>query len=70
MDSSLKDMAWWVEFLGQWNGISFFFFPTPLPSPEFSVSSDTSGAIDYGAFMDNKINGSMVSGLLPNFHCP
>ena len=49
-----KDLAWWVEFFGQWNEISFFLFPTLEPLPDFSVSSDASGAIGYGAFMDNE----------------
>lgn len=49
-----KDLAWWVEFFGQWNGISFFLFPSLEPLPDFSVSSDASGAIGYGAFLDNE----------------
>ena len=49
-----NDLAWWVEFFGQWNGISFFPFPTLEPLPDFSGSSDILGAIVYGAFMDNK----------------
>ena len=49
-----KDLAWWVEFFGQWNGISFFLFPTLEPLPDFAVCSDASGVIGYGAFMDNE----------------
>ena len=49
-----KDLAWWVECFGQWNGISFFVFPTFEPLHDFSVSSDASGAIGYGAFMENE----------------
>ena len=47
-------LAWWVEFFGHWNGISFFLFPTLEPLPDFSVCSDASGAIDYGAFKDSE----------------
>ena len=49
-----KDLAWWVEFFGQWNGISFFLFPTLEPLPDFSVCSDASGVIGYSGFMDNE----------------
>ena len=49
-----KGLAWWVEFFGQWNGISFFFFRILEPLPDFSASSDASGAISYGAFIDNE----------------
>ena len=61
-----KDLAWWVEFFGQWNGISFFLFPTLEPLPDFSVSSDASGAIGYGPFMDNEwFNGRWSTLQLP-----
>lgn len=61
-------MAWWIELFGQWNGISFILYPTLEMLPDFSVSSDASGAIGYSAFWT--MDGSMVDGLLPNFHCP
>ena len=61
-----NDLAWWVECFGQWNGISFFLFPTLEPLPDFSVSSDASGAIGYGAFMDNEwFNGRWPTLQLP-----
>ena len=61
-----KDLAWWVEFFGQWNGISFFLFPTLEPLPDFSVCSDASGTIGYGAFMDNEwFNGRWSNLQLP-----
>ena len=61
-----KDLAWWVKFFGQWNGISFSFFPTLEPLPDFSVSSDASGAIGYGAFMHNEwFNGRWSTLQLP-----
>ena len=61
-----KDLAWWVEFFGQRNGISFFLFPTFEPLPDFSVSSDASGAIGYGGFMDNEwFNGRWSTLQLP-----
>ena len=36
-----KDLAQWVEFFGQWNGISCFLFPTLKPLSDFSVCSET-----------------------------
>ena len=61
-----KALAWWVAFFGQWNGISFFLFPTLEPLPGFSVSSDASGTIGYGAFMDNKwFNGQWSTLQIP-----
>ena len=61
-----KGLAWWVEFFGQWNGISFFLSPTLEPLPDFSVSSDASDAIGYGAFMDNEwFNGRWSTLQLP-----
>ena len=61
-----KDLAWWVEFFGQRNGISFFLFLTLEPLPDFSISSDASGAIGYGAFMDNeRFNGRWSTLQLP-----
>ena len=43
-----------VSFIVLWNGISFVLFPTLEPLPHFSVCSDASGGIGYGAFMDNE----------------
>ena len=54
------------NFFGQWNGISFFIFPTLEPLPDFSVCSDASGATGYGAFMDNEwFNGRWSSQQAP-----
>ena len=47
---------------------SFFLFPSLEPLPDFSVSSDASGAIGYGTLWT--MNGPMAGGLLSNFHCP
>ena len=61
-----KDLARWIEFFGQWIAISFFLFPTLKPLPDFFISSDASGAIGYGAFMDNKwFNGRWCTLQLP-----
>ena len=49
-----KDLAWWVKFFGQRNGISFFLFPALEPNPDFVVCSNPSGVIGYGAFMDSE----------------
>lgn len=38
-----KDLAWWLDFFSQWNGISFFLFPDLVPPPDISASSDASG---------------------------
>ena len=43
-----------MECFGQWNGISFFLFPTLEPLPDFAVCSDAPGVIGYGVFMDNE----------------
>ena len=56
-----KDLAWWMEFFGQWDGIAFFLFPTLEPIPDFSVCSDASGAIGYGAVLDTEwFNGTWL----------
>ena len=36
------DLAWWREFLHDWNGVAFLFPPTRLPKVE--MTSDTSGS--------------------------
>ena len=49
---------WSVE----WN----ILFPTLEPLPDFSISSDSSGAIGYGAFMDDEqFNGQWSTLQLP-----
>lgn len=49
-----KDLAWWIEFISTWNGISFFSFPGQTPLPNFQVGSDASGTLGYGAFLGSE----------------
>ncbi len=42
------DLAWWVEFLPQWNGISFLH--PPLSHIHMSMTSDASGSWGCGAW--------------------
>ena len=42
------DLAWWAEFLSQWNGSSFF--PPPLHIPRLALTSDASGSWGCGAW--------------------
>jgi len=49
-----RDLAWWMELFGQWNRILFLLFPTLEPLPDFTVCSDASGVIGYGAFITNE----------------
>lgn len=49
-----KDLHWWLDFFSQWNGIIFFLFPDLVPPPKFSVGSDASGTIGYGAHMNSE----------------
>ena len=44
-----RDLAWWLEFLQSWNGISFFRIPSGFSLPDLFVSSDSSGANGFGA---------------------
>ena len=44
-----RDLAWWLQFFGEWNGVSFFLTPSFNCLPDFHVSSDTAGALGYGA---------------------
>ena len=66
----IKDLAWRVEFLRQWNGISFFlsFFPHPF-SLSFFLSVLMHLVLLVMVLSWTK-NGSVVAALLPNFHCP
>lgn len=60
-----KDLAWWVEFFGQWNGISLFLFPTLEPLPDLMHLMHL---VPLLMVLLWTTNGSMVSGLLSNFH--
>ena len=61
-----KDLAWWVEFFGQWNGISFF--------PPLNLCLTFPSVLMHLVLLVMVLlwttNGSMVGGLLCNFHCP
>ena len=43
-----SDLAWWQEFISQWNGVSFLHLPPCLPQLE--VFSDASGSWGCGAW--------------------
>ncbi len=45
------DIAWWKEFVGDWNGVSFLRPPPHLPTVE--MTSDASGAWGCGAWHGN-----------------
>lgn len=44
-----RDLAWWLQFFREWNGRSFFLFPSVTCLPDFLVTSDAAGAIGFGA---------------------
>ena len=46
-----SDLAWWQEFIIQWNGVSFLFPPSHLPQVE--MTSDASGSWGCGAWYGN-----------------
>ena len=45
------DLAWWKEFISQWNGVSFL--PTPSHLPAVEMASDASGSWGCGAWHNN-----------------
>lgn len=47
------DLAWWLEFLQSWNGVSFFRMPSTSSFPDLFVASDSSGAVGFGAIWRN-----------------
>ena len=48
-----RDLAWWLEFLQSWNGVSFFRMPSICSFPDLFVASDSSGSLDFGAIWRN-----------------
>ena len=42
------DLSWRREFFISWDGLSYLLSPTWASLPDFSVSSDTAGALGYG----------------------
>ena len=48
-----KDVAMWLVFLKQWDGINIFLDIAPTNSPDLEFSSDASGSLGYGAFFNN-----------------
>lgn len=47
-----NDLLWWSAFLRDWNGVSFFTSPHWSSLSDLQVSSDASGAIGFGAYLD------------------
>ena len=45
------DLAWWKEFIGRWNGVSYL--PNPLHLPTMEMASDASGSWGCGAWHGN-----------------
>jgi hypothetical protein len=56
-----RDLAWWLEFLHSWNGVSFFRMPSVCSFPDLFVASDSSGAVGFGAIWSN----AWFSGIWP-----
>ena len=48
-----RDLAWWLEFLHSWNGVSFFRLPSICSFPDLFVASDSSGSHGFGAIWRN-----------------
>ncbi|XP_028416203.1 uncharacterized protein LOC114540089 [Dendronephthya gigantea] len=48
-----RDLAWWLEFLQSWNGVSFFRLPSVCAFPDLFVASDSAGATGFGAIWRN-----------------
>ena len=60
------DLAWWREFFQSWNGCSFLHYFQWASLPDFEVSSDTSGALGYGAvFQGHWFSGAWNKELFP-----
>ena len=45
-----RDLQWWQQFVGTWNGVSFWHFPGMRITSDLEVTSDAAGAIGYGAY--------------------
>ena len=43
------DLLWWIEFIEEWNGTSFFLLPGLMPVADLFVTSDAAGSTGYGA---------------------
>ncbi len=48
-----RDLAWWLEFFGEWNGVSFFRMSSVTSLPDLYVASDSSGSCGFGAVCGN-----------------
>ena len=44
-----RDLAWWMEFIGSWDGVSFFRMPSITSLPDMFIASDAAGAAGFGA---------------------
>ena len=47
-----KDIMWWSEFIGQWNGTSLMQSP-PVAADALSLYTDASGTLGFGAVFNN-----------------
>ena len=48
-----SDLAWWIEFFGSWDGVSFFRMPSITSLPDMFIASDAAGAAGFGAVWQN-----------------
>ena len=57
-EEALADLRWWQQYLGDWNGKSFFQEPFFTPAADIQLFTDASGTIGFGAYFNgNWLNG-------------
>ncbi len=56
-----RDLAWWLDFLQSWNGVSFFRMPSVCSFPDLFVASDSSGAIGFSDLAERVVSGNLAS---------
>ena len=61
-----KDITWWSEFIGQWNGTSLMQSP-PVVADALSLYTDASGTLGFGAVFNNLWFSSKWT---PSFNSP
>jgi len=48
------DLQWWLQFSSSWHGVYCWLFPGMSASPDLEVTSDTSGALGFGAYFNGE----------------
>ena len=62
-EEALADLRWWQQYLGDWNGKSFFQEPFFTPAADLQLFTDASGTIGFGAYFNgNWLNGRWTPG--------